>query len=161
MDNWSISFLKRRGSSSSAPTPIVDIQIGSYTNSTTDPVNAAASISFNPSGLLSVFATTGSGYTWLVDGIASDYSIFLHKLSGGTLEGIAEEVWVNLGSIQTFGVSQTTDGTKNWDGEMSIRKDSPATVFETVGIAFSATRSPAEGGGGGGGAGGGGGVNPN
>lgn len=150
MDLWSISYLKRRGTSAAAVV-IPEIQNGTYTNTVTDPTDAAASISFNPSGLVSVFASSGSSYTWLPSGgVAANYSIFLHKDSGsGTLAGIAMDTWVNLAAVQTFGLSQATVGSKNWVGTMAIRLDSPATTFETVNLSFTTTVNAAEGGGGG------------
>lgn len=144
---------------------MISIMPDSYYNVVVSPITAGASISFAPSGLVSVFASTGAPYTWRTGGVASDYSIFAHKISGGTLEGIAEETWINLASVCTFGVAQLVVGTKTWVGTLAIRKDSPGTVLNTVNIDFLATVQAAAGGGGGGGGsppggGGGGGINP-
>lgn len=162
---WSISYLRNRPAVGGAAAPVINIAPDSYSNVVVDTLDAAASISFNPSGLVSVFASTGTPYTWRVGGLSSDYSIFAHKLSGGTLEGIAEETWVNLASVRTFGVAQLVVGTKTWVGTLAIRKDSPGTVLNTVNIDFLATVQAAAGGGGGGGGGppsggGGGGIDP-
>ena len=145
-DLWSISYLA--GGIDAAPTPIVDVQAGSYSETVTDTNDVSMTVSFSNTGLVSVVGGSGPTYAWLTDGTASDYSIFVQVNSGAFTVGTTGS-WVNLGATSSWNLSQTVVGTSSVTATVSIRRDSDGLTLDSADITLTATVNAGETGAGG------------
>lgn len=118
---------------SGASSVIIQVLARSPQQTVLDPADALASSTFNSNGTWS--GTSQTGYNWRVGGSSSDYDVRYTKSSGtGTLSGLSDNVWYNLGTTRTVSLSRTFLGSVSWTGTVAIRQGS--TIISSASYTF-------------------------
>lgn len=116
-----------------------------YLTTMTDESSPPAGVTANAAVVVSSAGTISTGFTWLLQGSAADYDVYLLK-TGGTnnLLGISQNTWYNLATTRTLYVQDTSGGAAvTWVGTMSIRfTASPQTTLNSASVSLTADFTP-------------------
>lgn len=135
---WGISYLGSSEGGSSGPAPVVDVQAGTYSQTSVSPDGVNLTLSFSNTGLVSVVGGSGPAYSWLTNGVASEYSIYF-QLNSGSLDSGTVNTWLNLATSHSWNITVTeSPAEQSATATISIRRDSDGLVLDSADITMSA-----------------------
>lgn len=108
------------------------------------PGTAAAGISFESDGWISLETTEGifnPEERWLVQGTAADFECYF-TISSGTLTSGTTGSWVAVSGSPTWRKTRTAAGSSSCIGTIQIRRISDGLVLDTVSVDLTAIITP-------------------
>ena len=128
------ALLGNRGATGS-----VQLVAATIEDAVTDPSDATASISFEPTG--GAVQSDSANYNWLISGNAADFDIKATITAGSFSTGTSGS-WLNLASNRGWTVSRTTIGSKTCTATFEISRTGQATAIDSATITLTATVEP-------------------
>ena len=118
-----------------------------YTDAALDPADAAGTLTFLSTGVITDTFPTGDANKWWesgpVTGIGTGKYVRLATSSGSLNHpsSLSAGVWYELSTSRVFGVERTTLGSQSWQGTVQLSLNGSTVHFESSTVTMTATVS--------------------